>query len=311
MLGFKGVLLTSKDGSSCHRKVSCLSFSFCALIFVFVALNLTGCEVMPMKSPQSKVDTPPETIVPATANTTHQPFEEGEVVASNGAVHRKFVGLAGMNGYIVQDFYINTDIPRTNPYVMTRLEEVSSLLLDDVGDPVQQYKMLTESGIGIDGSYVQWYMSGGKAIEGFFSMNLPTGEWQLVYENGKQMLLDTWSHGMRNGESKGWHTDGTIAGEGEYLENLRQGVWTVWYPNGVKMQEGSYNYGQQDGEWVYWYANANIKEKGMYNNGVRQGRWQWWTKDGVLARDGEYDETGTLKGGVMGSGRIQPREPIF
>lgn len=283
------------------------------LMAFFMTINLVAC-VSPSgpSVPSSQKGDDGITVAqpePAKPLTT-TPFEQGGIVAYGQTTYRKFIDVSDTGGYVVQDFYAGTEQPRTNPYVMTRLEEVDALLFEETGQLVQDYRHLTEMGIGIDGPYVQWYRSGGKAIEGLFDRNFPIGPWVLTYENGHPMLQDTWSNGMRNGVSKGWHENGSLAGEGEYINNMRQGVWIVWYPNGAKMQEGFYNQGQQDGEWTFWFENGSKKEAGSYINGVRFGMWRWWTRDGVLAREAEYDEMGNVKGTAVGSGRIQPRDPV-
>ena len=307
--GDGGVLLGS--GFFVRGQVVRLGLWLGAVLLAAAVLSLPGCVTIPGQGGGATGSGDGEPVVapqPMPDPSVVGPFEQGAVVAQNYSVYRVFIGGATSGGYIVQDFYVDTGAKKTDPYVMTRLAEVDSLLFEDTGKVVLEYRQLTESGIGIDGAYVQWYRSGGKAIEGAFDVNFPIGEWRLMYENGQPMLQDTWRDAVRNGVSKGWHENGSLAGEGEYMNNVRQGLWTVWYPNGVKMQEGFYDNGQQDGGWVFWFDNSAQKEAGAYVNGVRVGLWQWWTRDGVLAREAEYDELGNVKGMAAGSGRIQPRQ---
>ena len=286
--------------------VSIMSLSACTSPGGSVPHGQTGSQ------PQTPavVSTPePQTPRLPSENLPPAPYELGHIVAQNDSIYREFWGMTERGYYIVQDFYNADAAKRSELYVMMRLDEVHQLLLDASGTAPQQYAALTQTGIGIEGPYVQWYASGNKAIEGYYERGLPQRQWTLWYENGKMMLQETLVDGVRHGEAKGWHDNGRPAGQGSYAGGVRQGRWTVWYPNGAKLQEGNYENGQQQGEWNFWYENGRRKEAGSFNQGVRVGPWSWWTREGELAREADYGADGQAlsTGRGIGSGTIQPR----
>ncbi|MFT7521040.1 MAG: antitoxin component YwqK of YwqJK toxin-antitoxin module [Kiritimatiellia bacterium] len=121
----------------------------------------------------------------------------------------------------------------------------------------------------LQGRFVTWYASGGKAQEGTYTQGQRTGDW-------------VW-----------WHTTGKLATKGGFQSDRELGEWVWWHPNGQTQARGDHIDGRRAGLWSTWFATGQKQSEGQYQNGVKEGRWTYWTADG------EPQRTETWRGGQL------------
>jgi len=101
-------------------------------------------------------------------------------------------------------------------------------------------EVLTYAAQGKDekhGSWISWYESGQKKVEGNYEDDLPEG--QFVW----------------------WHSNGQKALRSEYQQGKEHGDWTWWHENGQKSISGAYAEGTPTGRWIWWDDNGKVAKR--------------------------------------------------
>ena len=76
--------------------------------------------------------------------------------------------------------------------------------------------------------YVQYYENGKVKLNGQYRKNLQEGSWTYMTSNGTVEKVETYNHGLLDGEWKQYFESGQIKLQGKYANNKRIGQW-VWY----------------------------------------------------------------------------------
>lgn len=104
-----------------------------------------------------------------------------------------------------------------------------------------------------------WQLPSNRIITGEdFAQSESTGNFTLIYDNGKLAL------------------------EGELEKKLRVGEWKHFYPTGSLMAEGFYVSSEKAGNWTFYYSDGSLKSKGEYRENLKEGQWEEYDRDGLM-----------------------------
>lgn len=95
-----------------------------------------------------------------------------------------------------------------------------------------------------DGLYTEWY-PGKKQIKYRGEQddeNRRHGKWSFYSENGLELSITFYNHGIRDGFTVVKYPTGALHYRGEYRNDLKVGVWTVFDEKGTKLSEKDYGY---------------------------------------------------------------------
>lgn len=95
-----------------------------------------------------------------------------------------------------------------------------------------------------DGVYTEWYPGkdqikyrGGQDEE-----NRRHGKWSFYAENGMELSVTMYEHGLRHGFTVVKYPNGAIHYRGEYLNDKTVGLWTTYDEKGTKISEKDFGY---------------------------------------------------------------------
>ncbi len=159
----------------------------------------------------------------------------------------------------------------------------------------------------LDGKYIAYFENGNKKMEGSYKGNVPTGEWDYFFENGRLRMRGQ----MGAGGSAEWtyyYENGAHKMKGTTVNGKRQGQWTFYYENGIEHKTGLYLDGEKRGTWKHYYESGHLKSQTVYEpegalhreffeNGKRkaegklvdgkpQGVWKYYDEEGKLVAEG-------------------------
>ena len=95
-----------------------------------------------------------------------------------------------------------------------------------------------------DGIYTEWY-PGKKQIKykgGQDEENRRHGVWTFFSDNGKELSVTMYDHGMREGFTVVKYPSGAMHYRGEYKNDQTVGVWTTYDEKGKLLSEKDFGY---------------------------------------------------------------------
>ena len=145
----------------------------------------------------------------------------------------------------------------------------------------------------------------------------PTGEWTLLFPNGKKQLAAQFRRGKPDGRYERSFSSGKPLFRGTFYRGRAQGQQKRWFANGqlkTVQDFGRDGGGRPHGDFKRFYPSSSLAEQGSYRSGERHGTWQTWHRNGEVAEVRRYkgknaqtkrfDRFGTkLEEGLLKKGR--------
>lgn len=163
---------------------------------------------------------------------------------------------------------------------------VASIIYDNAGKIVSQ-GIVNERGEKV-GPWIDYYETGEKKNEGFYSENRKSGEWKFFNTLGKVVQTGEYRNGLENGVWKWYYPDGKLWREEEYFNGKEDGPATEYSPEGEIIASGGYLEGEKEGEWLYRVGDHT--EKGSYTVGIREGIWRYYANENIRIYEGNYSQ---------------------
>jgi antitoxin component YwqK of YwqJK toxin-antitoxin module len=195
----------------------------------------------------------------------------GATVAEGRESERKFLGVTDQGYYLVQEFYSQSEIKRTDPYVVVDAESVSSARPNVVG------------------KYVTWFANGQKRSEDSVKDRHYEGFSIAWHDNGQQMEKGLIKNGKRQGLWIIWYRDGKKKQQENYRHGNRQGLVIYWDENGQKSLEANYVDGKQEGRMTAWYENGQMMSESFFHDDKLHGAYTRWEEDGRMSSRSIYE----------------------
>jgi peptidyl-prolyl cis-trans isomerase B (cyclophilin B) len=85
-----------------------------------------------------------------------------------------------------------------------------------------------------NGIHKEYWIDGGKKVNGRYNSGLMNGRWSYWYENGKKKEEVTYQDNIKDGISTKWDESGIIRIKGKFKKGQKDGLWSAWYRNGAK-----------------------------------------------------------------------------
>jgi len=183
---------------------------------------------------------------------------------SEGEYYRKLINQTKANEYIIQNYFLDNDLPFTNQYKI----KLSSDLNKEI-----------EKQVSIDGLYIQYQKEGNSRWVNY-SNGIKEGSVFEKDKRGNILSSQTYVHGVLNGVYSSWWYNGNKKSEIEYKNGKEEGKGTIWYQNGNINMVFNMQNGIMDGQIVVWHSNGTKQAKGLYLNGKKNSIWQSWYANG-------------------------------
>lgn len=117
-------------------------------------------------------------------------------------IYRRFYGVDRQGRFVVQDFFTQGNIKRTEPFMLLSVEGVTA--------------MSEVSQLPVDGRFVGWYANGQKRVEGQFANGKAQGVWRAWHNNGELARQGEFRQGQPAGEWRAWSRNGRLVGQTDY-----------------------------------------------------------------------------------------------
>jgi antitoxin component YwqK of YwqJK toxin-antitoxin module len=98
-----------------------------------------------------------------------------------------------------------------------------------------------------DGIYTEWY-PGKKQIKyrgGQDDASLRNGVWTFYSEDGKELSVTMYEHGLREGYTVVKYPNGALHYRGEYRKDKTVGIWTTYDEKGNFVSENDFGYPEE------------------------------------------------------------------
>lgn len=276
------------------------------IIYLIIAILIVGGIVM-FQNKDNKT-------TPNSSQSTSVNYSENQTIAQNSEYYRKYLETNLDNFYVVQDFYSGFDTKLTDPFILTKAENLTRLPSTAITDSGYYHslgvyntlRLWTKEGSPIeelhftdgkrDGTARAWYPNGRQRYSRYYKGNVPDGLWQEWYENGQLRSEGVYTNNIQTGPWRSWFEDGSLASDNFYNSNgSREGTSTTYNSAKVKVEEGEYFQGKKQGIWHFANQTGDRTWQGEYVDDTPVGKWQWFY-EGRLINEGEYKNG--LKEGV-------------
>lgn len=232
-------------------------------------------------------------------------YEEGQIIAKNEHYYRKFDHKTPDNLFVVQDFYTGFNSKLTDPFTITRVDQLTKIPSIVISDGMFYrsltifgiLRMWTKEGLPIEemhfsngkvtGLYMKWYPNGKKMFERSYKANIANGIWYEWYESGQLKVEGNYEHAKKQGLWRERFADGAIALEDNYSDDILNGYHVFYNKDHVKREEGNYVAGQREGAWFLADDSNVYTSQGSFENGKKNGLWIDYYK-GIKATEGHY-----------------------
>lgn len=147
---------------------------------------------------------------------------------------------------------------------------------------------------------------------GWFTDDLPSGQWTYYHDNGRRALQGQCKAGLRDGVWTAWyengytqweiaHADPTEMEEVATLLNPHPGQPSAVTPAqlgggfGVPSIAAASSYVEptlsslREGAARTWWDNGELESRGSYHLDLREGEWTFWNRDGGKTTAGRYE----------------------
>ncbi len=130
--------------------------------------------------------------------------------------------------------------------------------------------------------------AGSLIYTGHFTDNIPLGEFNYYYDDGRLRAKSEISNSGQNAFTITYHKNGRVMSEGFYKNQKKDSVWHFYDVYGQKLTNETYSGGILEGKFVTFYQSGDTTEILFYNNGLKEGSWKQYYKNGVLKTNGFF-----------------------
>lgn len=239
------------------------------------------------------------------AATVH--YQDGQIIARNTYYYRKFDHKTTDNLYVVQDFYSGFDVKLTDPFTLTKIDDLTEIphsyvtnssfylglsiygrlrLWSKDNQPIEE---LSFSDGNVTGLAMRWYSNGQKQYERIYKANVADGVWREWYESGQIKVEGNYANAKKDGLWRERYPDGSIALEDNYALGILDGYHVIYDIGNFKREEGNYSQGEKVGTWYFADLENIYSSKGDYLDGKETGVWTFYYK-GMRMEEGRYLE---------------------
>lgn len=134
------------------------------------------------------------------------------------------------------------------------------------------------------GRWIKKYPNNMLMYDGFFTDNIPEGEFKRYDERGMLRAVLTYSNKGMETEAAIYHSNGYLSAKGRYLNRKKEGMWQFYseFISGYKVSEENYSGNLRNGCSVKLYPDGTIAEKFTYTNDTARGEWIKYYPDGEV-----------------------------
>ncbi len=113
----------------------------------------------------------------------------------------------------------------------------------------------------------------------------------LFFEDGKVMIMETYTNDKEDGVYLSYFKNGKKEQEGQYVDGKLSGVWHYYYENGQVKEIVTYADGHEFGPYFSFYPNGNRKATGYYlDEDTEDSVWHQYYETGELKEIANYKE---------------------
>lgn len=162
------------------------------------------------------------------------------------------------------------------------------------------YRIVNYKNGRIDGSVIDYFISGAKQMEGFYSFdgNLKDGLFTYYNESGIKIEEAIYIKGILNGKYNLWHPNGQKKVEASYLDNNFHGRYLEWHINGQAKEEVNYIQGKKNGCDYLWDEKGNCIPVSSWSNYARyyvDGQEDYGSTKCPCRKFSSFDDPNNLK----------------
>ena len=123
----------------------------------------------------------------------------------------------------------------------------------------------------------------GKIIyEGKFDHDIPIGEFQYYYPNGKPKAVLVHSGDGIHSYTTIYHNNGYILATGGYQNEKKDGLWIFYNEYGIKVTEEFYDDTKRSGKWTTYYLDGKVAEEISWKDDEKNGQWIQFFREGSI-----------------------------
>ena len=164
------------------------------------------------------------------------------------------------------------------------------------------------------GHWIKRYPNKMVMYDGFFTDNIPEGEFKRYDERGILRAVLTYSNKGMETEAAIYHSNGYLSAKGRYINRKKEGTWQFYseyvsgymvseenysgnlrngssvklYPDGTIAEKFNYTNDTAMGEWIKYYPNGKVCLRSTLADGRINGKFEAWFENGKLQFSGEY-----------------------
>jgi antitoxin component YwqK of YwqJK toxin-antitoxin module len=134
------------------------------------------------------------------------------------------------------------------------------------------------------GHWIKKYPNGNTMYDGYFTDNMPTGEFRRFYEDNTMKSLLVFSKNGSEAKATLYYPNSFVASTGKYINQYKEGKWQFYSSTteGVLISEVEYSDDKKNGLSIKYYPDSSVAEKLYYKNDIRHGEWLKYYPDGTL-----------------------------
>ncbi len=139
----------------------------------------------------------------------------------------------------------------------------------------------------LQGTYTEYYFSGGVKVKGEYANGNPVGSWDYFYENQKKKIALVFKDSIVQYKTS-YFEDGSLKSVGWLKNGIQDSSWIFYYEKGIKKSEGSFKNGQKEGAWSYFSEDGRNKASGFFIEG--KGTYREYFDNGVVKSEGTINK---------------------
>ena len=134
------------------------------------------------------------------------------------------------------------------------------------------------------GHWIKKYPNGNTMYDGYFTDNMPSGEFRRFYEDNTMKSLLVFSKNGTEAKATLYYPNSLVASTGKYINQHKEGKWQFYSSTtqGVLISEVEYSGDKKNGLSVKYYPDSSVAEKLYYKNDIKHGEWLKYYPDGTL-----------------------------
>lgn len=134
------------------------------------------------------------------------------------------------------------------------------------------------------GHWIKKYPNGNIMYDGYFTDNMPSGEFRRFYEDNTIKSLLVFSNNGTEAKATLYYPNSFVASKGKYINQHKEGKWQFYSSTteGVLISVVEYSGDKKNGLSIKYYPDNSVAEKLYYKNDIKHGEWLKYYPDGTL-----------------------------